>query len=255
MKKIFLFLGLLSSWHFCFAQNLAKGVHVEDASGFWTAGPIIALAVGCVGLLLSVFLFIKITSLKKEIDIIKAQVSKDLNKKLKLIDESNKKELGQLKSQIEEIKSKNNDLALKISSLSEPKRPHENIPISNEVKATTQELKHVGNEKADELVKHIMYFGPPRNNHFAGGRSAFTPGQSIYVMEDKGNGIMEFKFSDRKEALSVALRSISDYIESACIIVGNPSSNPTKVVTLKPGILKREGNDWIIENKTQINLI
>ncbi|MCH5233668.1 MAG: hypothetical protein J1E16_00095 [Muribaculaceae bacterium] len=243
------------------AQETAPIKEVEQVSsdnGFWTAGPIIGIALAAVACIVAVFVIIKTENLKKELSVLKNSFKNDLKKSNEATLNKNNSEFKKLELKISELQTTIDELKTKLSSNINKISPIiENTYSSiSENKKQPVESKEVDTEtKKESGINRVIYFGPPRGNKFSGGRSSFTPGQSIYSINDNGKGAVEFSFSDRKEALSVALRSVTDYIESACIIVGNPSSSPTKAVTIKPGIVKREGNDWIIENKVQINLI
>lgn len=236
-------------------NSYTNGINkVNTSSDFWTAGPIIALALGVIASCLCVWLFLKTEDLKKKISVFENSTKKDIkNNKQEIIDQL-KKDLADLNRELDELKANQNDMSKNISAFNIPAQPktfEKPTPSQNIQNKPIHEEQKVENTQSTKYI----YFGPPRGNRFSAGRATFTPGQSIYRVVDNGRSSVEFSFADQKEALSVALRSISDYIESACIIVGNPSSNPTKVVTLKPGLVKKEGNDWVIENKAQINLI
>ena len=223
-------------------------------SGFWTAGPIIALALAALACGLAVWAIIKADAWKKEL----ASLKDDLKKLSQKVNENKSDnyeiELKKVKSKLDELKNELDEIKNKpVVSDQQSFGSTVSNPATSTVVEETVVKPQVSPQPATE--ERVIFFGPPRGNRFTGGRSVFTPGQSIYSVHDNGKGVVEFGFSDRKEALSVALRSITDYIESACLILGNPSSNPTKVVTVKPGIVRKEGNDWVIENKAQINLI
>lgn len=241
-------------------EVLAQGFKSEvtttqsTSSGFWTTGPIVALGLGVIACGLCVWLFLKVEALKKNLTDLENSTKKNIKTKTEEVVNLYKSEIKRLNNQINDLKQTVSVLSSQIGNLKvQPmQKTFENLQQEARSNFSTKKQE---TKQETALTSRDIYFGPPRGSRFTGGRNNFTPGQSIYRIKDNGKPVVEFSFAEQKEALSVALRSISDYIESACIIVGNQSPNPSKVITVKPGLVKKEGNDWIIENKAHINLI
>lgn len=225
---------------------------VTEDGGFWTAGSIIGMALALVALGVAVWLFMRLTELRKEFEKFKKTTSTELKN-------SHKAELEQtaiinkMQSSLAAIKEM--VVASSARQAGSHAKHQANQTIAPEPVANGPVPAEPVPSPTPRIQPREWFVGPARANQFAGGRPTFTPGQSIFRINDKGGATAEFQFADKREALLVALRSISDFIEPACEIVGEPADNPTKVKTLAPGVVRRNGDNWVIENKTQIQLV
>lgn len=258
--KIILLLGILINSQQIFAQSsIPESVSKNDAS-FWNAGAIIALIAAVIAIGLSVWLFLETSRLKVEISQLRKTNKSEISKTGGTLEKLNK-ELDGLKKY---VLSRKSDLTQEKSS---PLSSNPDVTSHNQrtvLKEDTSAIKTEGDAKgapsngnpntppASSL--RTIFFGSPRSNVFSNGKGTFVPGQSLYKLQEVSPGKAEFVFSDRREALQVALRSLSEYIESGCIIVHETGMNPTKVITVKPGTATLNGSTWTIVTKAQIEL-
>lgn len=100
-----------------------------------------------------------------------------------------------------------------------------------------------------------QYFGVPNNNTFSGPSAKYVSGKTLYKINDNGSRTASFSFVTNPEAATVAKRSVSRFLECACVIAGDSGDEFSKIVTTTPGTVEREGSGWRIVRKAQVQLM
>lgn len=258
LKNLFL-LGFISSASCVLAQSSTQEIVSKSDVSFWNAGAVIAIVVAVIAIGISGWLFVEITKLKNVVDSLNT-AGKSTSAKTKVTLVKLQEEIENIKRQVISRPSKPVETKKETVLPSEDFIPSRQKPVISRQASSVKpqdyvkETKETPTHSASTFVSKTIYFGAPKGKIFSNGKDNFVPGQSLYKLTETSPGRAEFVFSDRREALQVALRSISDYIESGCIIVQDSGSTPTRAITLKPGMAARSGNYWTIVSQAQIEL-
>ena len=109
-------------------------------------------------------------------------------------------------------------------------------------------------EKRDfqESSETRIFVGVPLNDTFTLKYNQFIPGKCLYEIITSDGETGKLQFVNRNEALGIAKRNLSQYIESVCVINGRTPNAFSSIVTLKPGKVRFVDNGWQIEEKALI---
>lgn len=254
-KNIIILVTFIVSWLNISAQEISMEevpVQVSHESS-WGAGSIAGFVLGLIAIVGIIFTFLKLIELKKEF----SGLAKSNSASLK----GYGIEIQTLNQELKKVK----DLIAKqsVAVTGDPNHSTSRITRSSVMtreiqEKTSQNLNNADrqfkNPEMEEKKNQTLYVGSPRDNVFVGSRRTFTPGQSLYQINDRGAATAEYSIANRKEAIMVALRSITDFIEPGCSIDGEPSMYPSSIITITPGIVRRNGNSWIIEKKATVKI-
>ncbi len=80
-------------------------------------------------------------------------------------------------------------------------------------------------------------------------------GKSIYLMhtEDGTNG--HFVMLSTSDAIATAMISVSQFVKPVCRIEGNTHRMPQFIMTLKEGVVQRQGDIWKVVKKATVQFL
>ncbi len=205
---------------------------------------ILAFIFGIVGAVLSVFLLTKQKLLNK----LYFRLNSVETRLTTFIDElPNLKRNSQSEFDIE----KYNNLMEKIANLESKILQKEKRQFEFEVENKKQQ---VNIEEIKESAQHKYAKIPDIPNGFSNSLLVqYQDGEQIYEIIIKDN-IAEFRVANDEGAQKYALSDFNYYLSPACSFMNQPLKG-SKIQTSKSGILRKEGNNWILEQKAQIEFV
>ena len=214
---------------------------------------IVALVIGLGGCAIGGFSFIQ---LRKH------------EEKFRKFQENAKRDMKILKSEIDDLAQQNTSLTKSLREVrtsliapvgvskktsAETAKTAVKSPTQGTSKSQQQVLRPVVQEKPRPIKPIYMSF--PANGVFTGGATTYSPGRSLYVIEDNGGNSAKFRFIDDTTAATIAARSLSTFLESGCIIRGDSDISFSKVKTLSDGEVIKTPVGWRIERRAEVELI
>lgn len=77
-------------------------------------------------------------------------------------------------------------------------------------------------------------------------------GKSLYVLTVKDGMTGMYSMIANDEAMATAMISISQFVKSACKVIGDTHKPPRRIVTVEDGCVTREGDVWRITRKAVV---
>ncbi|MGM9700296.1 MAG: hypothetical protein ACI3YX_02580 [Prevotella sp.] len=77
-------------------------------------------------------------------------------------------------------------------------------------------------------------------------------GKSLYVLTVKDGMTGLYSMIANDEAMATAMISISQFVKSACKVIGDTHKPPRRIVTVEEGCVTREGDVWRITRKAVV---
>lgn len=78
------------------------------------------------------------------------------------------------------------------------------------------------------------------------------PGKSLYKLSTKDGVSGSFSLIDSEETMSTAMISVSQFVKSACKVLGDTHKPPRHITTVEEGGVTREGEGWRIVRKAVV---
>lgn len=133
------------------------------------------------------------------------------------------------------------------------KRREESDNLRVEPEQRTPERSNIeGKRDFQEGSETKIFVGVPLNDTFTLKYNQFIPGKCLYEIITSDGETGKLQFVNRNEALGIAKRNLSQYVESVCVINGRTPNAFSSIVTLKPGKVRFVDNGWQIEEKALI---
>ena len=118
-------------------------------------------------------------------------------------------------------------------------------PTQSTTGKTYQELL---NEKWPDTSGYLST--PLGDNLFNNAESKFIEGKHLYEIRPVGNGKFEYKFINNKNSFTRAIPYPDRYVKVVTEELNQP--NGDTIVTIQPGILRKEGNGFVVEKKAEV---
>jgi hypothetical protein len=113
----------------------------------------------------------------------------------------------------------------------------------------TKTYQELLNEKWPDTSGYLST--PLGRDLFNNAESKFIEGKHIYEIRPVGNGKFEYKFINNKSSFTRAIPYSDKYVKIVTQELNSPDNADT-VVTVKPGILRKEGDGFVVEKKAEV---
>lgn len=162
-------------------------------------------------------------------------------------------ELPILKANLKEVSNIDNYNVLleKIATLDSKFLDKEKREIEFEIHKQSNIIKV---EKVNQQSQHKYAKIPDLHNGFSNNLLILNQdGEQIFELTINDN-VAEFRVSNDLGAQKYALSDFNYYLSSVCTFSNQPLKG-SRIQTLKPGILRKDADKWIVEQKAQIEFI
>ena len=157
-------------------------------------------------------------------------------------------ELAALKRQMAKIEARMADMDELVAKLSE-----------QDTIASTKESLQVADSASDPAsvaispaTQRFYLAAPTPDGCFADMSTVEQTGKSLYVLTVKDGMIGMYSMIANDEAMATAMISISQFVKSACKVIGDTHKPPRRIVTVEEGCVMREGDVWRITRKAVV---
>ena len=157
-------------------------------------------------------------------------------------------ELAALKRQMAKIEARMADMDELVAKLSE-----------QDTIASTKESLQVADSASDPAsvaispaTQRFYLAAPTPDGCFADMSTVEQTGKSLYVLTVKDGMTGMYSMIANDEAMATAMISISQFVKSACKVIGDTHKPPRRIVTVEEGCVMREGDVWRITRKAVV---
>lgn len=153
-------------------------------------------------------------------------------------------ELGTLKQPV------NKDLSAKRAEIAELERQKSELLKAQPTKTTSDKTyQDLFNEKWPDASGYLT--NPIGEGKFMKETGNFVSGRDIFEIRPIGNGQFEYRIVNNKTSQNKALASYTRYVKPVSEEL-NAIDGADTIVTVKPGILRKEGDGFIVEKQAQV---
>ena len=157
-------------------------------------------------------------------------------------------ELAALKRQMVKIEARMADMDELVAKLSE-----------QDTIASTKESLQVADSASDPAsvaispaTQRFYLAAPTPEGCFTDMSTVEQTGKSLYVLTVKDGMTGMYSMIANDEAMATAMISISQFVKSACKVIGDTHKPPRRIVTVEEGCVTREGDMWRITRKAVV---
>ena len=125
--------------------------------------------------------------------------------------------------------------------------------------ASTKESLQVADSASDPAsvaispaTQRFYLAAPTPDGCFADMSTVEQTGKSLYVLTVKDGMTGMYSMIANDEAMATAMISISQFVKSACKVIGDTHKPPRRIVTVEEGCVTREGDMWRITRKAVV---
>lgn len=125
--------------------------------------------------------------------------------------------------------------------------------------ASTKEPLQVADSASDPAsvaispaTQRFYLAAPTPDGCFADMSTVEQTGKSLYVLTVKDGMTGMYSMIANDEAMATAMISISQFVKSACKVIGDTHKPPRRIVTVEEGCVTREGDMWRITRKAVV---
>lgn len=125
--------------------------------------------------------------------------------------------------------------------------------------ASTKEALQVADSASDPAsvaispaTQRFYLAAPTPDGCFADMSTVEQTGKSLYVLTVKDGMTGMYSMIANDEAMATAMISISQFVKSACKVIGDTHKPPRRIVTVEEGCVTREGDMWRITRKAVV---
>ena len=157
-------------------------------------------------------------------------------------------EIAVLKRKMEKMEARMADMDELVAKLSE-----------QDTIASTKESLQVADSASDPAsvaispaTQRFYLAAPTPDGCFVDMSTVEQTGKSLYVLTVKDGMTGMYSMIANDEAMATAMISISQFVKSACKVIGDTHKPPRRIVTVEEGCVTREGDMWRITRKAVV---
>lgn len=180
------------------------------------------------------------------------------NKELQEMQQLCEQQAERIESLAEEIAALKRQMAKMEARMADMDQFMAKMPARDTI-ASTKESLQVADSASDPAsvaispaTQRFYLAAPTPDGCFADMSTVEQTGKSLYVLTVKDGMTGMYSMIANDEAMATAMISISQFVKSACKVIGDTHKPPRRIVTVEEGCVTREGDMWRITRKAVV---
>lgn len=157
-------------------------------------------------------------------------------------------EIAVLKRKMEKMEARMADMDELVAKLSE----QDTIAFTKESLQVADSASDPASVAISPATQRFYLAAPTPDGCFTDISTVEQAGKSLYVLTVKDGMTGMYSMIANDEAMATAMISISQFVKSACKVIGDTHKPPRRIVTVEEGCVTREGDVWRITRKAVV---